>query len=113
MVQDLPTEGLPMQEVLQQGLLDISLGDLETEPALCLRIAAPRLAYAGISALQPYAEELGDLDLELQLFDKLRERYPTRSDAFAHYKSLQIELSSLTNAADARAARIREKLQLG
>lgn len=110
---DLPTAGLPMQEILQQGLRDLGAGELDTEPALWLRIAAPRLASAGISALQPYADEPGESDLELKLFGKLRQRYRTRSEAFVHYKSLQVELNSLANAADARAARVREKQQLG
>lgn len=100
----LPLEGLPMQETLVEGLSDLAGGQLDTIPALLLRIGAYNLALAGLHQLKPYVGPSDDP--EDKLFLKLRKNTSTHRQACAQYNALINELCSLESAALHRARRL-------
>lgn len=89
---------LPGEELITQGLTDLSAGR-ETEAALLLEIAAPRLRSLGISVTAPENPE--GVSAEHRLYALLS----TRPDAHSQYNALLARIASYARAAEHAATR--------
>jgi hypothetical protein len=88
---------LPGEELITQGLDDLSRGR-ESEAALLLRVAAPRLRNLGIT-IPP--EDAGTEPAEHRLYALLS----GRPDAHSHYNALLARIASYARAAEHAAPR--------
>jgi hypothetical protein len=84
---------LPGEELVEQGLRDLTAGE-ETEAALVLQIAAPRLQTLGITIQA--TEGAGDASPEHRLYALLS----TRPDAHSRYNALLARIASYARAAE-------------
>ena len=81
---------LPGAELIEVGLADLAAG-VETDEALLVSIAAPRLRALGFDVPPPFA------DAELRLYKRLAARYG--AGAHARYNGLVRRLVSFQRAA--------------
>lgn len=84
---------LPGQELITQGLTDLSAGR-ETEAALLLQIAAPRLRSLGVNVTA--REDPDGVSAEHRLYALLS----TRPDAHSQYNALLARVASYARAAE-------------
>ena len=89
--------GLPGSDRIQQGLLDHAAGRKGVNACL-VRIAAPRLARAGM--ISPPTGK--DITAELELYQMLQDE---PGDAYSRYNSILRELVSFERALDHRMSR--------
>jgi hypothetical protein len=92
---------LPGGEILRDGLRDLA-EELESVPALLVRIAEPRLTRLGIEV--PASRMPSAIADELRLYRLLRAR---SADAYAEYNAWLRDLASLCDALELRAGRAR------
>jgi hypothetical protein len=85
--------GLPGEELLDKGLSDLSAGR-ESEAALLLQIAAPRLRALGITVESPSSP--GGESPEHRLYALLS----TQPDAHSRYNALLARIASYARAAE-------------
>ena len=90
--------GLPGEDLVREGLVDVRRG-ARTIPALLVTIALPRLRRAGI--LGEVSSEL-KADSELQLYRLLR---LSPGDAYSEYNALMRRLVAFEQALDLRINR--------
>jgi hypothetical protein len=93
-----PDGRLPGEELISQGLIDLSAGR-ETEAALLLQIAAPRLRALGID-ITAHANP-GGTSAEHRLYELLS----VRPDAHSQYNALLARVASYARAAEHAATR--------
>lgn len=99
MLVKLATDGLPGAELVEQGLLDLAAGR-ESEQALLVRIAAPRLRPLGLEIPDG---ELDETPAEHRLY-MLLSSDPT-IDAYSRYRALLARMASFAAAAEHATAR--------
>ena len=87
--------GLPGEELVREGLLDLQAARC-TIPACLVAIGLPRMRRAGLVRQEPRALPA---DAELQLYRMLRQ---AGGDAFSHYNALLRQLVSFEQALDRR-----------
>ncbi len=88
-----PPEGLPGEELVAQGLSDLA-SSRETEAAVLVEIAAPRLGALGVTI--PCACVAGDQSPEHRLYALLT----TAPDAHSRYNALLRRIASYAAAAE-------------
>jgi len=84
--------GLPGAELLEQGLRDLTAGE-ETECAMIIAMAAPRLRALGVNVPSCAAA-----DPAHRLYELLSDREP--ADAHSRYNALVRRITSLARAAE-------------
>lgn len=89
---------LPGAELIHAGLVALAAGE-QTEEALLIEIAAPRLAQGGLE-FPPFPTPV--LDAEIRLYRKLGERHGAA--AYSQYNALLRRLGRFCHALDARYA---------